>query len=342
MRAWSVPTKVMLAGEYGVLAPGGRALALATTPRLSVTAVPTPGISVVRLEAAPGHPAREIVPDVVAAEPLPDLEPGDRLTAAVWATAVDAGVTRDAMVVDLRWDGSGDVDGWTPVGTSAAVAVGLALALTGGQRGAALRLAWAGHSRAQGGGSGYDIAACLVGGAVTFTSGAGALPTSMGEGPWPSAEAARLVPGLRIVEASTGKRAPTRDILARLEAARVRDPDGITNALAAHRDTSSGLVSALTGDDLGRVAASVEATAVTLEDLDARLGGVILADEIRTLVDVAAHAGVPARPSGAGGGDGVVAFAATDWLASRLRMRWIQAGVPARVLEPAPGPLEAP
>ncbi|MFH1532796.1 MAG: hypothetical protein ABIK09_18900 [Pseudomonadota bacterium] len=337
MGLWTVPTKVMLAGEYGVLAPGGRALALAVTPSLQVAAVPTPGVTVLRIQAAPGAAPREILPEAIASTPIDALHPSDHLPVSVWAVAREVGLASWPMVVDLRW--RSDPDDWTPVGTSAAVAVGLALALTAGDADAALRLAWAGHARAQGGGSGYDVAACLLGGVVAFRAADSPLPRAAGgEEGWPSAEEARLAPGLHVVEAFTGRRAETRALLARLETARSEDP-GVTLALAAHGDASAALIGALIGATDEPVTAAVDAAGATLAILDERLGGAILTDEIRTLVDVARRAGVPARVSGAGGGDGVVGFARSDWLASRLRMRWIQAGFAARVLEPAAGPM---
>jgi len=335
MGLWTVPTKVMLAGEYGVLAPGGRALALAVTPNLQVAAVPTPGVTVLRFEAAPGEAPREILPGTITSTSLVTVPPEDRLPVAVWLAAVEAGLAPEPMVVDLGW--RPDPDDWTPVGTSAAMAAGLALALTAGDRGAALRLAWAGHARAQGGGSGYDVATCILGGVVAFRAGDSPLPCVTGEEGWPRAEEAQLVPGLHVVEAFTGRRAGTRDLLARLEVARGDDP-GVVPALAAHRDASAALIAALVGETHEPVSAAVETTADTLRALDERLGGAILIEEIRTLVDVARRADVPARVSGAGGGDGVVGFARTDWLASRLRMRWIQAGFAARIIEPAAGP----
>ena len=339
MGLWTVPTKVMLAGEYGVLAPGGSALALATAPLLRVAAVPTPGVTVLRMAAAPGAPVRALLPEEMAVNPAA-APPEDRLPAALWSVALEGGASPEPMVIDLRWDE--DPDGWDPVGTSAAVAVGLALVLTSGDREAALRLAWTGHARAQGGGSGYDVAACLTGGAVRFHAGSEPLSGDLETGAWPRVEAVQLPRGLRVVEASTGHRAPTRDLLARLEAARADDPQGIAAALAAHRDTSASLAEALVDDSGASLQGAAEAAAVTLDRLDALLGHVILTEEIRTLVDVARRAGVPARVSGAGGGDGVVGFARSEWLASRLRMRWIQAGFAARGLEPAPGALEVP
>ena len=335
MGLWAIPTKAMLAGEYGVLAPKGRALALAVTPSLRVASAPTPGVNVVRLEAAPGTGTWEFLPETVAAgAPLDALPPQNRLPAAIWATAQEAGLPTGPMVIDLSWT---DSEGWSPVGTSAGIAVGLSLALADGDRSVATRLAWAGHARAQGGGSGYDVATSIYGGAVKFLGADGPLAQSVGEMGWPRAEAVKLAPGLRIVEASTGRRAATRELLAGLETARRRDP-GVDLALAAHREASESLIQALTGETLEPVPAAVDGAAATLEDLDGLLGGAILTDEARTLVDIARRAGVPARVSGAGGGDNVVAFARTEWLASRLRMRWIQAGFAARILEPAPGP----
>ena len=341
MGLWSVPTKIMLAGEYGVLSPGGQALGLAVTPRLRVATVPTPGVTVLRFESSPGEAAREFVPDAAHGVPLEELDPGDRLAAAVWSAAMEAGPPLAPMVVDLRWED--DPDDWMPVGTSAAAAVGLALAITDGDAEAAAPVAWAGHARAQGGGSGYDVATCLTGAAARFRAAPRPPAPTPGVGPLPQVEPVRLVPGLRIVEAFTGQRAPTRDLLARLAARRMAPETAaaIEAALAAHVRSSAGLVAALVGESFGPVAEAVDAASASLRALDDRLDGMIFTDEIRTLLEIAHRAGVPARVSGAGGGDGVVAFARTDWLASRLRMRWIQAGFAARVAVPAPWPMGA-
>jgi phosphomevalonate kinase len=337
MGLWSVPTKIMLAGEYGVLAPGGRALAMAVTPRLRVATAPTPGVTVLRIEPSPGAPAVEFVPDAVGSTPRADLAPAERLPAAMWAVAGAAGLTPAPMVVHLSWEK--EPDDWTPVGTSAAAAVGLALAITDGDAGAALPLALAGHAKAQGGGSGYDVATCLTGRATVFQAAARQPVAGPGEETGARTERVALVPGLRIVEAFTGHRAPTRELLVRLDAARAATPQVLADALADHGRTSAALVAALTGTSFEALTGAVDDASASLEALDACLDGGVLTGEIRTLIEIARRAGVPARVSGAGGGDGVVAFARTEWMASRLRMRWIQAGFAARVVAPARGPV---
>ncbi|MBM4370841.1 MAG: hypothetical protein FJ098_04260, partial [Deltaproteobacteria bacterium] len=109
----------MLAGEHAVLTPRGRALAVATGPRLIATAVPSPGVTVLRVQARPGAAVRELMPELQNRIPAPEWAPEDHLPLAVWDAATCAVLPRSPRVVDLRWED--DPDGWRPVGTSAAL-----------------------------------------------------------------------------------------------------------------------------------------------------------------------------------------------------------------------------
>lgn len=181
-------------------------------------------------------------------------------------------------------------------------------------RARALALAQAAHAHAQGGGSGGDVAAAVVGGTLAFTPG--------------SAPEALQHPGwLHVAFFDAGAPASTASFVGRVREAGLREPAAYRGALDL-LGRAAGLFRAgyaAAGPEAG-LSAIREATAVHNEGLRALQGlsgAPILTPAIEAILQAGRAAGVAVKPSGAGGGDLVVAFAARqadlDLLGERLR-----------------------
>lgn len=193
-------------------------------------------------------------------------------------------------------------------GSSAAVAaavVGWHLADSGhdlDDRALALELATAAHQRVQGGGSGGDVAAAVLGGTLRFIRE---------RPPEPIAHPSWLHVGF----VDVGAPAVTSSLVARVRAAAARDHLAYRRAIdelaAASERFAVGLGAAAR---LG-LATLREAVARHLDGL-AQLAAIsqaeILTPSIHAVCRLAERLGLAAKPTGAGGGDLVVVFAASQ------------------------------
>jgi phosphomevalonate kinase len=316
----SVPGKLILFGEYAVLF--GAPAAVAAIDRRAV----------VTLRSFAGNGWEVAAPGLVAQRARLEVEPDNTVR---WH---DEKLGRDAFgLIDklLRGIGeSGSIDlvnlpplavtldtraffesagGWESklgLGSSAALTVAFVSALE----------AWAGGSRTakkeerlqelvdlhrgvqDGAGSGIDVAASLIGGIVRFQlAGDGSV-----------AEAAPLVlpENLRMVFVWTGRAASTGDFLGRLRARREEAPLKVNAVLDELGAVSSHGVSALVDGDAEGFLDAVDSFWGELDQLAEVIGMPILSEEHRTLKKVAVDCGVRYKPSGAGGGDFGIGFAA--------------------------------
>lgn len=278
----TAPGKLMLAGEYAVVDGSAPALSLALGVRAEVRLV----------EGGTGwrvtSPAYDLDEAPVSAVPV--------IAAALrWCRPADSGhfIVRSDLGAGPTKPG---------FGSSAAVAVAAAGALrtlAGGPRPTVAEMV-AVHREAQGGrGSGYDVATALVGGVCIFDRSDASRPT---------ARAARWVDGLHAAVIFTGQGAKTTRHLRRLE--RAAADTATREAMAAHAQAASALVSAWEAADVGAVLGAATAAEVALAALDAAgdlgIGGGGQAEARRAIVS----AGAVARTSGAGGGDCLWALAA--------------------------------
>ncbi len=308
-----VPTKVMLAGEYALLRPGAVGLAMAVSPGFEVT-------------CTPGADARLRLPDLGLDEPYRPGAPEGSAAAFVWAACralqARAGQATALSVTACRLPGS------LPVGASACLVAGTLLA---GARALALQLsrqalleaAVEAHRRAQGGGSGYDVATILSGGLARIESGP--------PGSAPDVRSRPALPGLRVVAAVTGEAAPTHAHVAAFQAA----PAALVEeAAAAHAAASRELADLLfRGATLPRTAAAVSRADATLRTLDRVAGLHVFTPAVERLL--AAAGPHPARVSGAGGGDLVVGFCDSDAGEADLLGRWRATGASTLPILPA-------
>ena len=315
----TAPGKLVLLGEYAVL-EGAPAVvtAVARRARVRLRVTEAPGWRV----TAPGLLDGPAEATVEAGGTLRwrDPEAGARLEllsglvrAMAAAGLADPGRT---PALELELDTTAFFQEALPgrhklgLGSSAALTVALAVALAaagggegvpapeGGWLPALVRL----HRAAQGGrGSGIDVAASLLGGIVRYR---------LGEGGRPEAAPAALPGGLGLRFVWTGRSAGTAGFLARLAAALESDRSGVRARLDTLADLARRGAAALTERApepfLGVVSAYGEAMAA----LGREAGIPILSPEHEALAALAAEAGVAYKPSGAGGGDLGVAFAA--------------------------------
>lgn len=179
----------------------------------------------------------------------------------------------------------------------------------------ALALALAAHAEAQGGrGSGADVAASVLGGTLKFTHG--------------KAEPVEVPPGICIGFVDAGVPAVTSSFVAQVKEGAARKPVAYRAAIEVLDRAAQAFIAAYLASHPGpqRLAALAEATRQHNQGLRmlAELSGApILTPAIETILEQAEAAGLPAKPSGAGGGDLVLVLASDsadlDRFGERLR-----------------------
>jgi len=229
------------------------------------------------------------------------------LLAAVVATLTEAGAALASLTGRLQLASPDLVDATTGLkfgfGSSAAAAAALTVALgrlAGLPEDRLAALAHAAHRRFQkGAGSGVDVETSLFGGLAAMRRGPSGL----------SVTPLQLPPGLRVAVLHAGEAANTRTMLATLAAARAAALPGVEAALAAMAAAAEASVVALAAGNLSEFLTLVARFAEAERALSAAAALPIMSASVERCIEVAARAGWVAKPSGAGGGDIVVAFA---------------------------------
>lgn len=291
------PGKLIWMGEYAVL-DGAPSIVQAVDRGL-------------HLDYAGGPERLAVTSDLWAgplllAEATPD-RPETALLAAVVATLQESGARLQDCTGTLRLASPDLIDATTGLkfgfGSSAAAAAALTVALgrlagLPDQRLAAL--AHAAHLRFQkGAGSGVDVETSLFGGLAAMRR----RPSGLAVSPLP------FPAGLRVAVLHAGEAANTRTMLATLAAARAARLPGVEAALAAMAELSGQAVSALEAGQPSDFLHCVARFAAAERDLTRSASLPIMSPSVERCIEVAARAGWVAKPSGAGGGDIVVAFA---------------------------------
>jgi len=313
-RRFRAPGKLMLAGEYSVLAPGGEALALAVELGVEVEAVPRPSWELRRQESGIAwHPG----------EPVPEAL---RFAHAAWeeARTVLGEPPPHALSSrghDRRWsDGTKPGLGGSASATVAVTAAMQALAggsLEGDGRERLLSVALRAHQRAQGGrGSGYDVATATLGGLVRFRGGAGSVAPRASVLAWPE--------GLSLLAGYSGSSAPTGPLLSHV--ASIAGPLDLEADLHSLAAPVSGLIEAFARGDGAAVLEGARACHRALRAWDRLHGLGLVTGELARLVTLGEEAGAACKISGAGGGDSVIALAESQALLEEVARRWQAAG----------------
>ena len=233
--------------------------------------------------------------------------PSTALLAAVLATLAEAGAPISALTGHIALASPDLVDPATGqkfgFGSSAAAAAALTVAL-GQAAGLAAPmlspLAHAAHLRFQkGAGSGVDVETSLFGGLASMQRSDAGLQV----------EPLSLPAGLRVAVLHAGLSANTRTMLAGLAAARDAHRPALQVALSTMADLARAGVAALKAGDASAFLEVVAAFAEAERSLSAAADIPIMSPAVERCIEAAARAGWVAKPSGAGGGDIVVAFA---------------------------------
>lgn len=288
-RRWFAPGKMMWIGEYAVL--DGAPAVVAAVDR---------GVDVVR----EGDADRCVVRTSLDPQPRSASPSGDfgqaasaRLLNAVAMTLRASGVAPPAG----RWfvDSSAlSDDAKLGLGSSGAVAAALVAAWAPRlDADTALGLALEAHHAFQGRvGSGSDVIASALGGLVEVRRDRPPVRH-------------RAIAGLDHVAIATGVAADTRVMVRRVRAWREARPTDAAPIMAALADAARAGVDAIANGHAGDWLAAVSAFARAERALTRASGVPVVSEVIDRALSAARSAGWWAKPSGAGGGDVVVAFA---------------------------------
>jgi phosphomevalonate kinase len=203
-----------------------------------------------------------------------------------------------------------------------------------------LKLALVAHAEAQGGrGSGGDVAAIFAGGTVAYRryelaallkeAAAGGLAGGLSRS-GPVEVNREAPPALELIYVFTGQSASTPALIGQAE--RTLQPAQRTDFVRRSDELSAALQQALARGDLAVVREACDG-------LQALLDGLTSAPQptLQRVLQLARASGCAAKQSGAGGGDGCLAFAPDADAASRLVETVEARGFLARRLEVAPG-----
>jgi phosphomevalonate kinase len=340
-----VPGKLMIAGEYAVLEPHQDAVVAAVNRYLTVTLKPSPENRL----CLPGLQ----IPDVTWTYSGSDVHFSSddrrlRFIAMAFATVTQylgghaAGHQPFCLTVgsDLD-DAAGRKYG---LGSSACVVVAVVAALLPQFAGGAsietlFKLAAIAHFRAQGSGSGADVAAATFGGWIRYGSFGpdwlsqrlqSATPIAdIVQGDWPYLAIERLPPppDLRLCVGWTGKPAATAPLIQAVQQLRDREPGLYQDFLARSREAVQGFLRGMRTGDTPLVLSAVHQNRTALARLGQKAGILIETPELAVLADLAEALGGAGKPSGAGGGDCGLAIMTQAQNVRALHGQWQANGV---------------
>ena len=305
----SAPGKMMISGEYAVLA-GAEAV---------VAAVDRRAFASLRQGGMPSGS-----PEVQAAFRAAQAQVG----------AVEGEVVLD--VSSMRLDGLKIGLGSSAAG--AAAAAGLVFAAHGQDpsspavRQQILDTALRGHHAVSPKGSGADVAAAVLGGFIRFRRLGDTIESHALA--WPAEAELRVV--------WTGHEARTSDFVARVEELAAQAPATYRRALSALGRESESFVAAALAQDTAGLVESTDAYGAAMGELGRAAGVDIVTDTLAEIARAAREAGGAAKPSGAGGGDVAIGvFPSADaaarferlCAAAGLRLLSVQLGAPGVRLE---------
>lgn len=296
------PGKLLLAGEYAVLQPGGVALVAAVDRRIRVQSAPADAWCVESggVRWSPG-------------EPVPE-------TLRFAAAAVEEARRRGAPARHLITTGEMSVGGRKlGLGSSAAATVAVlnaALGVTPSDE--SWRQADAIHREVQGGrGSGVDVAASHWGGVVRFSRH--------------PLHAARVPvhPDWRLVVVRAEQSVGTAPRVASFERFVAEQPAQAQRFVSRSVAAVDALQSALAGDDAQAMAAAVGEARAALLELQRASGLLLETPSIARAAQIAFDQGACGKQSGAGGGDCAVLVVQGDAARTALIARLEREGLEA-------------
>jgi phosphomevalonate kinase len=277
------PGKVMLSGEYAVL-DGAPA---------TVMAVDRHAIALASVEPLTDEDGWE-TPELVAA----------------LGVALSEGYVRQGIHVRVRpgtlFDGARKLG----LGSSAAMCVaGLGAAMRlcrediDHSRAKLAEMALAGHRRAQGGGSGVDVYASAYGG-VFGTVIEGGVARGFEPLAWPKGARWRVL--------WTGEPVSTKGFVAQVRALAERSEREYRALIDRVRAASEAFQSAMRAGDAGALVRATDEHGMAMDALGQGAGVAIVTEPMRALFERGRALGCAMKPSGAGGGDIVLAVSERD------------------------------
>ena len=293
------PCKLMVAGEYSVLIPGGAALAVAVSPAL---------------DGQLGSDSRDLLTaPALGLESVPLASDGETRFAFCALEAVrEQGVLREP--VHIRVDGglrfAGEKVG---LGESAAVVAGIVrigILDTPLSDSEGVALAIRAHRKASGGtGSGYDVATSFGKGVTVFSPGNSPQTATLR---WPE--------GLFCGVGFSGRGVSTRALLKRFSDA------GSEIALQRMRTGAQELIAEWRGGGRDNVLAALEPLDAYLQEWSENCGVTLMTPELQEMKGLAAELGGVTRIAGAGGGDSLWVFGKDESRVEAVLARWEGAG----------------
>ncbi len=154
----------------------------------------------------------------------------------------------------------------------------------------------AAHRRAQGGGSGVDVAAAAFGGVLSARLRGDSLQV----------EPAKLPPDLVIEVWFSGQSASTPELVGRVLALKQASASSFESLLAAQTKAAKDARDAVHAADANGVVGALDAQVDALDALGQAATAPIIPDSVRALRELARRHGATTLPSGAGGGDSVL------------------------------------
>lgn len=332
----TTPGKLVLLGEYAVLAPGEPGIVLAVWPGLTATWTAAAATTV----AAPDL-GIEAMPVTAAAEPLPFVHSAWLVLQEVYGDAVPTG----SLVIEGQFAMDGQKLG---LGGSAAACVAAVTAWLKAMGEPArpedvYRLAAVAHHRRQRNGSGIDVAAAAYGGLGCYRSpGPAWLGRLSGRTilteplPVPVWLPVALPEGLSLSVGFTGASAATAPAVTTVMAWAEARPDDWQTFLEASRHVVTMALGGLQAGLASQVHGAVRMARRILQGLGESTDLSIETGALADLAEAAEALGGSGKLSGAGGGDCGIALTAAAQL-DDLHRRWSKAGirpVPVHLAEP--------
>ena len=281
----SAPGKLMIAGEYAVL-DGAEAIVAAVGRRAFASLVARPN-------EAQAHTSSTLPMEALATRMIAEARVG-RQTGEITIDTAQLRTNKDGTPTKLGLGSS----------AAAAAAVAGAIYAAAGRdvsdeavRKEILEVALDGHRSIAPDGSGADVAASVLGGFVRFRR--------LGQGV--ETHALRWPTAVPLVVVWTGRAVRTSDMLTAVGALAQRDPDRHRACMRKLGTEADQLVSAVISSDVTGLIQGLDAYGSAMGVLGEAAGISILDETTQAIRELARSCGGAAKPSGAGGGDVVVA-----------------------------------
>lgn len=337
-----VPGKLMIAGEYAVLEPGGQAIVVAIDRYIKAViepsaqntlSLPELGLDNVAFETE-GH-------DITFSVSNPKLSFIDNAITTYHRFVLEKSIDLRPFTLTITSeldDSSGKKYG---LGSSAAVVVAVIAAMSQlykseiSQPSTELiyKLSAIAHFKTQGSGSCADVAASVYGGWIHYRAFEsswlmGELKketaiNKMIEQSWPNLLITPITPptGLRLSVGWTGKEAATAPMIAKINNLRERHPKLYARFLAESEKAVSNLVHSFEEGDCIRAISSLSENRQALMQLSGMAEATIETEKLKQLIRIADKFG-SGKTSGAGGGDCGIAFLNGESSVAELYAGW--------------------